>query len=164
MLVAEDGDIDFGFRRANIYLGNFELLKSEIAATKGPFFVVCADDYQRQRLMHVIGEHVRFALGRLSQGFSGIGLTVVTEWEIYGVPVMREPKRRFKGLPVDDLLALHKGDYVVHVNYGIGVFEGMKRLKVEGREHDFLHIRYADNGRVYVPVENLGLVDRYIGG
>jgi len=163
VLVPEYGDIDFGFQSANIYLGNFELLKSEIAATKGPFFVVCADDYQRQRLTHVIGEHVRFVVGRLSQGFTGIGLTVLTEREIYGVPVMREPKRRFKGLPVDDLLALHKGDYVVHVNYGIGVFEGIKRLKVEGREHDFLHIRYADNGRVYVPVENLGLVDRYIG-
>jgi transcription-repair coupling factor (superfamily II helicase) len=163
ILVAEDGDIDFGFRAPNIFLGNFELLKAEIAATRGPFFVVCADDYQRQRLTHVIGEHVRFVLGRLSLGFTGIGLTVLTEREIYGVPVMREPKRRFKGLPVDDLLALHKGDYVVHVNYGIGMFEGIKRLKVEGREHDFLHIRYADNGRVYVPIENLGLIDRYIG-
>ena len=163
MLAAEHGDIDFGFRVPNIFLGNFELLKSEIAATKGPFFVVCADDYQRQRLTHVIGAHAQFVLGRLTQGFTGIGLTVLTEREVYGVPVMREPKRRFRGLPVDDLLALHKGDYVVHVNYGIGVFEGIRRLKVEGREHDFLHIRYAENGRVYVPVENLGLVDRYIG-
>ena len=88
---------------------------------------------------------------------------VLTEKEIYGVPVMREPKRKFKGLPVDDLLALRKGDFVVHVNYGVGVFEGIRRLKVQGREHDFLHIRYDENGKVYVPVENLGMLDRYIG-
>ena len=163
ILCGETGDIDFGFRPAHGYLGNFELLKSEISTGGSDVSVVCADDFQRQRLAHVLGDQVRFVIGRLAQGFAARDFTVLTEREIYGVPVMREAKHRFKGLPVDDLLALHKGDYVVHVNYGIGMFEGIKRLKVEGREHDFLHIRYADSGRVYVPVENLGLIDRYIG-
>jgi transcription-repair coupling factor (superfamily II helicase) len=163
IIANEDGDIDFGFKPAHVYLGNFELLKSEIRAGGPDVRVVCADDFQRARLAHVIGDQARFVIGRLAQGFAAREFTILTEREIYGVPVMREAKRRFKGLPVDDLLALHKGDFVVHVNYGIGVFEGIKRLKVEGREHDFLHIRYADSGRVYVPVENLGLIDRYIG-
>jgi transcription-repair coupling factor (superfamily II helicase) len=164
-LVEGQAEIDFGLTFPNVYLGNFKLLRSEVESSSGQYYIVSADEYQAQRLMSLLGARPTFVIGVLASGFVAMqeGYVVLTEREIYGAPVMREAKRRFRGLPVDDLLALRKGDHVVHVNYGIGVFEGIKRLKVDGREHDFLHIRYAENSKVYVPVENLGMLDRYIG-
>jgi transcription-repair coupling factor (superfamily II helicase) len=169
-LSEEPAELDFGLEPPGLYLGNFALLRSEVEATrretaKNQFYIVCADEYQQQRLARVLGDRPCYVIGSLTQGFVAAreNYTVLTEREIYGAPVMRDARRKFKGLPVDDLLALHKGDCVVHVNYGIGVFEGIKRLSVDDQEHDFLEIRYADNGKVYVPVENLGMLDRYIG-
>ena len=164
-VVADGGDVDFGHTRPGLYLGNFVLLKHELASSALQYFILCPDEHHEQRLAHVLGNRPRYLLGSLSEGFVAArdGFAVLTSREIYGAPVMREVRRRFRGLPVDDLLALHKGDYVVHINYGVGVFEGIRRLRVAGAEHDFLSVRYAENNRVYVPLENLGLLDRYIG-
>ncbi len=58
---------------------------------------------------------------------------------------------------------LHKGDYVVHTIYGIGIFEGIENLTVAGVTKDYLKIKYARNEALYVPVTQLDLVGKYIG-
>ncbi len=159
-------DIDFGQYQPNIYLGNFMLLKSELESTSWNYYLLCGEEYQRQRLGRIIGERATLYPGSLSQGFvdPGSNYAVLTEAELYGMPVMRPPKRRFKGLPMDSLLALHSGDYVVHIDYGIGIFEGITRLNIgDNKEKDFLQIRYGAGEKLYLPVENIGLLDRYLG-
>jgi transcription-repair coupling factor (superfamily II helicase) len=185
-------EFDFGFSEPPIYLANFPLLKSEIESSALEYIFVSPQEYQYQRLVHIFGDKPKYVIGNLHSGIlaQDDGFCVVTEKELYGAPVMRQPRRKFKGQPLDDLLALSKGDYVVHVDYGIGQFEDVVRLKMEpapisemdegykfklsnkqvvpedkcGVEKDFLLIRYANDQKLYVPVENLGLIERYIGG
>jgi len=165
ILIANDGEIDLGFVEPNIYLGNFKLLRSEIESESMDYLISYGEDYQIQRLYKLLGYKPHYFKARLHKGFSSLEekYSLITEREIYGAPIIHPPKPKFRGLPIDDLLALHKGDYVVHLDYGIGIFEGLKRLKIDGKEKDFLYIRYAGGGRLFLPVESIGLLDRYIG-
>jgi transcription-repair coupling factor (superfamily II helicase) len=188
----EPADFNFGFHAPPIYLANFPLLKSEIETSPIDYFFVTLHEYQYERLTHIFGNKPTYLIGSLASGIFAPddGFCVITEKELYGAPVMRLPKRKFKGQPLDDLLALNKGDYVVHIDYGIGQFDDVVRIKVDpapisglddkynlnfngkqdslenrcGIEKDFLLIRYAGAQKLYVPVENLGLIERYIGG
>ncbi len=73
----------------------------------------------------------------------------------------KEKKKRLKktNIIVDDLKI---GDFVVHANYGIGVFKGLKQVKTLGVIKDFVEIAYQGEDKLFLPVENLSLVDRYV--
>ena len=62
------------------------------------------------------------------------------------------------GKKIKDYNQLEKGDYVVHVNYGIGIYQGLTTLKVKGVNKDFLTIKYDGSDKVYVPVEKISLI------
>ncbi|MDR0447334.1 MAG: transcription-repair coupling factor [Treponema sp.] len=102
----------------------------------------------------------------LSSGFSfpGIKLMVVQENEIFGRR-RRIPRslNRVKSSPIDTFVELNPGDYVVHINYGIGHFKGIERIHVLGHERDYVKIEYQDDEAVLVPIEQVNLVQRYIG-
>ncbi|MCX8014812.1 MAG: hypothetical protein N2748_02220, partial [candidate division WOR-3 bacterium] len=89
-------------------------------------------------MTQIFGNKPNFIIGRLSAGIYAPkdNFCIITERELYGAPIQRQPKRKFKGQPLDDLLALNKGDYVVHIDYGIGQFENIVRLKVDNVEKD----------------------------
>ncbi len=159
-------DFNLGYQPAPGYLGNLQLLRTEIANLERTYTVVAVSEHHRRRLTTLLGERPEYLVGGLSSGFVNEqqGWVVLTEREIYGAPVSRLVRRRFRGVPVDNLLALRPGDYVVHIDYGVGRFAGTRRLMHDGVEKDYLVIQYDGSDRVYVPVENLGLIDRYIGG
>jgi transcription-repair coupling factor (superfamily II helicase) len=92
------------------------------------------------------------------------GLYVYSEEDIFGEPrVRRRTRPAAKGLLVS-LEELSPSDYVVHIDHGIGVYRGLKHLKVAGTEGDFLNLEYLGNDTLYVPVERINLVQRYVGG
>jgi len=92
------------------------------------------------------------------------GLHLYSEEEIFGEPrARRRVKPRVKGALVN-LEELHPGDLVVHIDHGIASYRGLKHLKVSDAEGDFLNLEYADNDTMYVPVERINLVQRYVGG
>jgi len=64
---------------------------------------------------------------------------------------------------VDDLASIAIGDYVVHLNYGIGIFRGVERLSILGKEKDYIHLEYAQGEKLYVPLEQSSLIGKYIG-
>ncbi len=66
-------------------------------------------------------------------------------------------------VPTYNFVDFHEGDYVVHTQYGIGRYLGLRRISFGGRERDSLVIEYADGDLLYVPVEEAHLVQRYIG-
>ncbi|MDE1894722.1 MAG: transcription-repair coupling factor [Xanthomonadaceae bacterium] len=116
----------------------------------------------------------RFAitLAPLEQGFA-LGkpaLTVLTERELYGERVRseRERKRR-RGAARDpesiirDLTELTLGAPIVHVDHGVGRYQGLASMDVGGMDGEFLTIEYAKGDKLYVPVSQLGLVSRYSG-
>lgn len=84
---------------------------------------------------------------------------VITEKELFGRTKKKIPKE-FKGLTKDALYMLREGDYVVHIDYGIGIFKGIKRI--DGKK-DFIEIHYAEEDKLFVPVEHIGFIDKYIG-
>ncbi|MBW2107956.1 MAG: transcription-repair coupling factor [Deltaproteobacteria bacterium] len=105
-------------------------------------------------------------LGHLSSGFvwPQEGLAIVTQDEIFGRSVRPAPASRPKPqaakLAFEDLTS---GDLVVHVDHGIGRYEGLVTLNVGGMTNDFLLLEYRDGDKLYVPVERMGCVQKYIG-
>ncbi|WP_294427776.1 transcription-repair coupling factor [uncultured Treponema sp.] len=89
---------------------------------------------------------------------------VIQENEIFGrrkhVP---KSLHHAKSQAIDTFVELNEGDYVVHVNYGIGLFKGIQRVKAMGNERDYIKLEYADEEFAFVPIEQVNLVQRYIG-
>ena len=114
----------------------------------------------------------RFAItiAPLEQGFAlnKPALTVLTERELFGERVRSERKRR-RGSARDpesiirDLTELTIGAPIVHVDHGVGRYQGLVSMDVGGMENEFLTIEYAKGDKLYVPVAQLGLVSRYSG-
>jgi transcription-repair coupling factor (superfamily II helicase) len=120
--------------------------------------------------LHVSSERRPGALvcipSEISAGFRlrDPSLAVYSESEIFG-----EEKRSAvsRGRPseafLSDLRDLKLGDAVVHRDYGIGLFQGLTRMPVEGEEREFMEIGYAEEKRLLLPVERLDLVQKYSG-
>ncbi|MSP88065.1 MAG: transcription-repair coupling factor [Alphaproteobacteria bacterium] len=98
----------------------------------------------------------------LDRGFTADGLTVISEQDILGERMARPGRRRRRGEEfLTEMSALAEGDLVVHVEHGIGRYEGLETLNVTGAPHDCLRVLYAGNDKLFVPVENIEVLSRY---
>ncbi len=101
----------------------------------------------------------------LRRGFRVDNILVITEEDITG-PKKRVAKKRWNNL--DGLLTsfrdLNVGEWVVHLEHGIGIYKGIMKLMVEGSAKDFLLIEYQDGDKLYVPIDDLRLVQKFMGG
>jgi transcription-repair coupling factor (superfamily II helicase) len=95
---------------------------------------------------------------------AGIKTLILTDHEIFGKSYRK--KRFFKNRssrPIDTFLELKPGDYVVHINHGIGTFSSIERMSAGGVERDFIVIEYADSDKLYVSLDQINFVQKYIG-
>ena len=120
-------------------------------------------------LMKAGGETARALLvGNLTQGFRlpDEHLVVITTDEIFGGKkrVAAGAKRSAPGHFITSLSELKQDDTIVHLDHGIGIYRGLKFLKVAGAEGEFLHLEYEGGDRLYLPVDRINLVQKYIGG
>ncbi|MEO1193607.1 MAG: transcription-repair coupling factor [Pseudomonadota bacterium] len=100
----------------------------------------------------------------LERGFATPGLLVLSEQDLLGERLMRAAgKRRRAENFLTEVASLAGGDLVVHMEHGIGRFEGLERLDVGGAPHDCLKVIYAGNDRLFVPVENIDVLTRFGG-
>ncbi|MFW6306434.1 MAG: transcription-repair coupling factor [Bacillota bacterium] len=105
--------------------------------------------------------------GSLSEGFilDDFKLAVFTENEVFGKK--QKKKRQIKdlenGVKISSIHELNVGDYVVHENHGIGKYLGVKTMKIQDQHLDYLVIKYAGEDKLYVPTEQVNLVQKYIG-
>ena len=99
----------------------------------------------------------------LAKGFIIDKTVVISENDIEKVSTERVKYRNsYKiGSKIKDLNSLNKGDYVVHMAHGIGIYNGLKTLTKRGLAKDYLEILYADNDKVYVPVEKMNTILKY---
>ncbi|MGO8694485.1 MAG: transcription-repair coupling factor [Rectinemataceae bacterium] len=152
------------------FFGNVRYFKEELAnLIKAGYevFIFAETDIQAERIAGLLKEYpVLVGVGGLSAGFTvpSLKLIVVQENEIFGRR-KRIPKsvKTARSVAIDTFVELSPGDYVVHVNYGIGRFSAIERMKVLGLERDYIKIEYADDEVVFVPIEQANLVQRYIG-
>ena len=110
--------------------------------------------------------NVLVSTGNLEAGFElpQMKTVVLTENEIYGRPRhSRRARTAEEGVRITDYGALREGDYVVHVNHGIGLYLGVQTLQVAGVHKDYLVIQYAGADKLYVPTEQVRLLQKYIG-
>ncbi|MCH4890675.1 transcription-repair coupling factor [Acidaminobacter sp. JC074] len=90
---------------------------------------------------------------------------LLTEHELFGVNKRKKTSKKFKdGRAIKSFRDLNAGDYVVHENHGIGKYIGMEQLIVEGTKRDYLKITYKNEDFLYIPIDQMDLVQKYIGG
>jgi len=109
---------------------------------------------------------VLVALGSLSRGFRlpGAGLQIYAETDIFEEERKAAERRRSTTKAfLSDLRDLKVGDHVVHVDHGIGVFVGLKKIGVGDNEQEFIELHYAGDDMLFVPVERLDLIQKYTG-
>ena len=106
--------------------------------------------------------------GNLIKGFEypDLKVCVISDKEVFGEAKKSLPKKTNKKKGVGKITSfaeLKPGDYVVHANHGIGVFKGIKQIDIAGNTRDYLDIVYDKGDKLYVPVDQLDLVQKYIG-
>ncbi len=112
-------------------------------------------------------------VGDLTTGFEmpAAGIVYFSESDIFG-ETGEKTTRRIDAKPqkskltafVSDFRDLKPGDYVVHIDHGLGRFEGLQTISAQGTEREFMLLVYADKAKLFVPVERLDLVSRYSSG
>ena len=174
--------LSFQSQNSQSFFGNINYLKEQLSKLKGEgyaIFIFCDNENQAQRISQILGDEILSQkIGAensgeiilipqaISQGFSIASekILVIQENEIFGRR-KRVPKsiHSAKSRAIDTFVELNPGDYVVHANYGIGLFKGIERVKSAGQERDYIKLEYADEDIAFVPIEQANLVQRYIG-
>ena len=158
------------FRSPESFGGSLKILNSVIEEALEENYevhILCDNIGQAERLEEVVpADAVSIGVGGLRKGFvfPEARLKVLTDHEIFG-RYRRKPRYpRFRGEgPLESYRALSAGDFVVHVNHGIGRYGGTRRLTVEGRETECLLVNYQGGDKLYVPIDQLDLLQKYIG-
>src|SRR5690606_22791588 len=95
-------------------------------------------------------------------------LVVISETQLFGRQVLQTRRRRQSGVSeeflVKSVTEITEGSPVVHIEHGIGRYNGLITLDVGDGEQEFIHLKYADDASIYVPVANLQMINRYSGG
>jgi transcription-repair coupling factor (superfamily II helicase) len=153
-------------------VGKRNVLSTTIRRLRGKglnIYIYSESAAQRERLADMLDEDealVHLPVGWISGGFvwEEIATAILTDHEIYH-RILPRPKRtikrrRYKGLKQEHL---QLGDFVVHLDYGIGRFMGLEKVEVTGKETECLILRYLGGDRIYVPLEQMHLVEKYVG-
>ncbi len=142
-------------------------------ADENELWVYCETAAEQKRFGDLLADShaqlvpcVRTAIGHVRAGFHwpAEGLVVVGHHEIFGRYARRRRVRRMRaGRPIQSLMDLQRTDYVVHVAHGIAKFEGLRTLDRDGRQEEYLTLRFADNAVIHVPATQINLVQKYVG-
>jgi transcription-repair coupling factor (superfamily II helicase) len=115
---------------------------------------------------------IALLIGPLSSGFRNPkeGWVLLTEEEIFGERRRRREGRtrprtlETGGSSFTSYRELREEDFIVHIDYGVGLYKGLRHLKIEGVSNDYLLLEYLDGDKLFVPVDRLNLIQPYIGG
>lgn len=162
--------VKYNYESGRSFFGNFIFLKDELGnLLKNDYkiYIFSNSETQALRIRKILeGFDVQVINGAISGGFAlpDCHIIAIQENEIFGrkkrIPVS---VTKAKSRSIDSFLELVQGDYVVHINYGIGKFIGIDRVKAAGTERDYIHLEYADEETVFIPIEQVNLVQRYVG-
>lgn len=166
---------------ARSFFGNLIFMKEELEKLQSDgwhIFIFADNENQLLRINEIFKNFtnppeekkgiipVKLIPSAVSAGFSipELKIMVIQENEIFGrrkyVP---KSVSKAKSQAIDTFVELNPGDFVVHVNWGIGKFHGIERVKSMGNERDYIKLEYLDNEFAFVPIEQVNLVQRYIG-
>ena len=105
---------------------------------------------------------IALAVLSLDRGFIAPEFILFSEENILGERIARPARTKRRGADIlTEMTAINEGDLIVHIDHGIGKFDGLERLTVSGQPHDCLRLLYAGGDRLFLPVENMELLSRY---
>jgi len=107
--------------------------------------------------------------GTIAHGFDleERGISVLSEWDLFESPAgarAKRSRRHATDVFQTDLRDLRVGDTIVHIDHGIGRFRGLKRIEMDGVEHELVELEYHAGGKLLLPVDSLNLIQKYTGG
>lgn len=166
--------------------GVIDVLLDEIKDKKQKGYktlILCGSKPRGERLVKTLGERgieatyrnelqnfqfgeVVITFGSLEKGFEypDLKICVISDKELFGETKRKVKKKNKKGVgKIKSFTDLKPGDYVVHVNHGVGVYKGIRQLELDGHKKDYLEVSYSSDDKLFVPVEQLDLVQKYIG-
>ncbi|MCR9114446.1 MAG: DEAD/DEAH box helicase, partial [Rhodobacteraceae bacterium] len=173
---------NFAPERQQENINLFSVLKDHVEArmAEGPVLISAYSEGARERLEGLVEDEgllgavsVRDAgaLGKrglhltvwpLEHGFTAPDLTVIAEQDILGDRLIRAPKKRRRAENfLTEAQSLSAGDLVVHVDHGVGRYHGLEVVTAAGAAHECLLLEYAEDAKLYLPVENIELLSRY---
>jgi transcription-repair coupling factor (superfamily II helicase) len=140
-------------------LNEYEIPYGDVGTVREPLQHAAASDSEAAK-------PVLLARGDLDEGviFSDLRLALYSDVELFGEFAWGGRGRRERSAVtsfISDLSDLKVGDYVVHVDHGIGLYQGLRPLEVEGARRDFMLLTYQEDAKLYVPLERLDLVEKY---
>ena len=176
---------NFNTRQAEQFFSQMPLIKSELTSfhKEKQTVVLQADTEERARQIdqnltdygldvpivdqeNISEGRTQIIVGNFTNGFTlpSVNLVYLTERELFNQ--RKRPKKRIKTMENAQRLRnyneLKPGDYVVHVNHGIGRFEGIKTLENNGVKRDYITITYQKGDKLFVPADQLSLVQKYV--
>ncbi len=121
-----------------------------------------ANDYQKRKIKEIL-PNANIVKKKINNGFILEKIVVIADEDIENTKrIKTEYKSKFKfGKKIKNYNQLEIGDYVVHVNHGIGIYNGIVKLKKNNVAKDFIQILYAGNDKIYVPVEKINIIYKY---
>ncbi len=179
---------NFQVQSAPSYNNNFSLLAKDIARLKKNKYRVlvlsgsktrgerlCQDlqdfditaFYSRELEHELIPGEVMISRGNLRKGFEypDLRFVVLTEGDIFGREKKTRKRRpkKYEGAAIHSFNDLKIGDYVVHENHGLGIYEGIEKIEVEKITKDYLKVAYAGGSKLYISATSLELLQKYAG-
>ena len=152
----------------NRYYGNWQLFKESLGQY-GDFkiFMFSESEAEKDRLRELLSDYgnIRYLLGKLNAGFVSMEkkTAVFSDREVFARKHRRRETRYSEDeVPIDDLYSMDVGEYVVHRDFGIGIYRGLRKININGKDSECLVIYFQGDDKVFVPVERLNLVSRYI--
>ena len=163
-------------KQGPVFNGRMDMLESELKTyVKNGYQVIIACSTE-ERILNLkefleragLDQTVTLKQGTLTGGmeFPAEKLCYISDGDIFITQKYTRGKRRkseSKGQNIQSFSDLRRGDFVVHENHGIGKFIGIEQLNVEGVKKDYLKIKYAGEDSLYVPVEQMDLIQKYMG-
>lgn len=178
--------LNLTYKQIQNFHGQMNLLKTEIERwLKGNYTVVVLGENEKRvhKIQSVLEDYgIKASLnketnrllentaqimeGSLHTGFELplLKIAVLTESELFNKKAKKAPRKQklTNAERIKSYSELRIGDYVVHVNHGIGKYLGIQTLEINGLHKDYLHIRYQGDDKLYVPIEQIDLVQKYV--
>lgn len=157
------------------WIENINLLKQDLEyyiKNKFKVFVLAGSEISAQNLikdLNIKNNNIIFSSGSLSFGSEYYldKIAIITTLSSNEKNKRENKVRKYKKIPgemaINSLEDIKLGDYVVHINHGIGIFDGINKLEIDGVIKDYIKIKYLGSDTLYVPVTQLDLVSKYIG-
>jgi transcription-repair coupling factor (superfamily II helicase) len=169
-----EASISITSKQAPVFNGRMDFLETELKGYLKQNYdiaIVCATEERIENLKNFTerfdaSHQIKLIKGSLTSGLEYPEEKLVFLWDgdIFTTQKHRKPKSGDKrGKPIKTFTDIRKGDYVVHENHGIGKFIGVEQLTVQDVKKDYLKIKYAGEDMLYVPVEQMDMIQKYIG-